>query len=75
MYGQCLGLVLEEAICGLCGTEVHEEVVYGAMARMHKVGLVLQQFVYAFNDVALAQHHLVPQGHELVFHVRPESVD
>ena len=31
VYGQCLGLVLEEAICGLCGTEVHEEVVYGAM--------------------------------------------
>lgn len=28
---QCLGLILEEAICGQCGTEVHEEVGYGAM--------------------------------------------
>ena len=42
---------------------------------MDKVGLVFQQFVDAFNDVALAQHHLIPQGHELVLHVRPEPVD
>ena len=31
VYGQCLGLILEEAICGQCSAEVHEEVVYGAM--------------------------------------------
>ena len=41
---------------------------------MDKVGLVLEQIVDAFNDVMLAQHHLIPQGHGLVFHFRPEPV-
>ena len=42
---------------------------------MDKIGLVLEQFVDAFNDVTLAQHHLVPQGHEFGFHIQSESVD
>ena len=36
---------------------------------MNKVGLVLEQFVDAFYYISLTQHHLVPQGHKLVFHV------
>lgn len=40
---------------------------------MDKVDLVLEQFVNAFNDVTLAQHHLVPQGHELGFHIQPRG--
>ena len=36
---------------------------------MNKVGLVLEQFVDAFYYISLAQHHLVPQGHKLVFDV------
>ena len=65
--------ILEKTICGQCGSEVHEEVEYGAMTWMDKVGLVLEQFVDAFNDVTLAQHHLVPQGHELGFHIQPRG--
>ena len=42
---------------------------------MDKVGLVLEQFVDAFYYISLAQHHLVPQGHKLVFHVRLEPVN
>ena len=34
---------------------------------MNKVGLVLEQFVDAFYYISLAQHHLVPQVHKLVF--------
>ena len=30
---------------------------------------VLQGVVDAFDDIAFAQHNLVPQRHELVFHV------
>ena len=40
---------------------------------MDKVDLVLEQFVNAFNDVTLAQHHLVSQGHELGFHIQPRG--
>ena len=40
---------------------------------MDKVGLVLEQFVDAFYDVTLAQHHLVPQGYELGFHIQPRG--
>ena len=68
-HGQCLWLILEETVCSQCRTEIHEEVMYGAMAGMNKVGLVLEQFVDAFYYISLAQHHLVPQGHKLVFHV------
>ena len=42
---------------------------------MNKVGLVLEQFVDAFYYISLAQHHLVPQGHKLVFHVCFDSVN
>ena len=42
---------------------------------MDKVGLVLEQFVDAFYYISLAQHHLVPQDHKLVFHVRLEPVN
>ena len=31
-HGQCLGLILEETVCSQCRTEIHEEVMYGAMA-------------------------------------------
>ena len=42
---------------------------------MNKVGFVLEQFVDAFYYISLTQHHLVPQGHKLVFHVRLEPVN
>ena len=42
---------------------------------MDKVGIVLEQFVDAFYYISLAQQHLVPQGHNLVFHVRLEPVN
>ena len=42
---------------------------------MNKVGFVLEQFVDAFYYLSLTQHHLVPQGHKLVFHVRLEPVN
>ena len=42
---------------------------------MNKVGLVFEQFVDAFYYISLTQHHLVPQGHKLVFHVRLEPVN
>ena len=59
-HGLCFGLILEETVCSQCRTEIHEEVMYGAMAWMNKVGLVLEQFVDAFYYISLAQHHLVP---------------
>ena len=31
-HGKCLGLILEETICSQCRTEIHEKVMYGAMA-------------------------------------------
>ena len=42
---------------------------------MDEVSLVLEQFVDAFDYISLAQHHLVPQGHELVLHVRLEAMN
>jgi len=42
---------------------------------MDKVGLVLEQFVDAFYYISLTQHHLVPQGHKLVFHVLFEPMN
>ena len=31
-HRQCLGLILEDTVCCQCRTEIHEEVMYGAMA-------------------------------------------
>ena len=31
-HWQCLRLILEEIVCCQCRTEIHEEVMYGAMA-------------------------------------------
>ncbi len=41
---------------------------------MHEVGLVLEQLVYAFDDVPLAEHDFVPHRHQLVLHVGPQPV-
>ena len=35
---------------------------------MHKVCLVLEQFIDAFDDVSLPEHDPVPHWHELVLH-------
>jgi len=32
VHGQCLWLILEETVCSQCRTNIHEEVMYGAMA-------------------------------------------
>ena len=31
-HWQCLELILEETVCSQCRTEIHEEVMYGAVA-------------------------------------------
>ena len=31
-HGRCLWLILEETVCSQCRTEIHEEIMYGAMA-------------------------------------------
>ena len=41
---------------------------------MHDVGLVLEQFVDAFDDISFPEHDFVPQGHEPVLHVGLEPV-
>lgn len=74
MHRQCLRLVLEEAIGGERGAEVHDEIVHRAVSRVHKVCLVFEQLVDALNDVPFPEHYLVPQGHEAVLHVGPEPV-
>ena len=62
-------LVVVETIGTKRGHEVHDEVVDGAVTRVDKRLGVLQRVVDAFNDIAFAQHYLVPQWHELVLHV------
>lgn len=42
---------------------------------MHDVCLVLQQVVDALYDVSFPQHNFVPHGHELILHVRLQSVN
>lgn len=74
MYRQGLRLVLEKGVRRKCGTDVHDEVVYGPMPRMYDVCLVFEKVVDAFYDVPLAQHDFVPHGHEPVLHVCPQSV-
>ncbi len=74
MYRQCLRLVLEKGVRRKCGTDVHDEVVYGTMPRMYDVCLVFEQVVDTFNDVPFAQHDFVPHGHEPVLHVSPQSM-
>ena len=36
---------------------------------MHEISRVLQRVVDGLDDIALAQHHLVIEGHEPVLHV------
>ena len=36
---------------------------------MNKVGLVLEQFVNALDDVSFPQHDLVPHRHQFVLHL------
>ena len=74
MHGQSLRLVLEERIGCKCPAKVHDEVVDGAVPGMHQVGLVLQQVVYALDDIPLPEHDFVPHGHELVLHVGLQPV-
>ena len=45
------------------------------MPRMHKVSRVLQQVIDGLDDIALAQHHLVIEGHKPVLHVGLQTRD
>lgn len=74
MHRQGLRFVLEEGVGRECGTDVHDEIVYGAVPRMYDVRLVLEQVVDTFYDTSLSKHDFVPHGHEPVLHVRPQSM-
>lgn len=62
-------LVVVETIGTKRGHEVHDEVVDGAVTRVDERLGVLQRVVDALDDIAFAQHYLVPQRHEPVLHV------
>ena len=52
MNRQCLWFVVKEGVCRERGTDIHDEVVYGTVAGVHDVGLVLHispQSVYKMN--------------------------
>ena len=42
---------------------------------MYQTGLVLEQFVDAFDDIPFPQHDFVPHRHQLVAHVGLQPVD
>lgn len=75
IHRQCLWLVLKEAVCCKGRTQVHDKVVYRAMPRVNKVGLVLEQFVNALDDVSFPQHDLVPHRHQFVLHLSLEPMN
>ena len=45
------------------------------MPRVNKVGLVLEQFVNALDDVSFPQHDLVPHRHQFVLHLSLEPMN
>lgn len=45
------------------------------MSRVYYLGRVLQKVVDSFNDVSFAQHHLVVEWHQFVFHIHPKAGD
>ena len=45
------------------------------MSRVNKVGLVLEQFVNALDDVSFPQHDLVPHRHQFVLHLSLEPMN
>ena len=71
---QRLRLVVEEAVSREGRTDVHDEVVYGAVSRVHDVRLVLEQFIDAFDDIPFPEHDFIPHGHEPVPHIGLEAV-
>ena len=75
IHRQCLRLVLKEAVCRKGRTQVHDKVVYRAVSRVNKVGLVLEQFVNALDDVSFPQHDLVPHRHQFVLHLSLEPMN
>ena len=49
--------------------------MYRAVSRVNKVGLVLEQFVNALDDVSFPQHDLVPHRHQFVLHLSLEPMN
>ena len=49
--------------------------MYRAVSRVNKVGLVLEQFVNALDDVPFPQHDLVPHRHQFVLHLSLEPMN
>lgn len=43
--------------------------MYAAMAGMHELGDILEHNVYGFYDAPFAQHDLVMEWHQTLFHV------
>lgn len=64
-----LRLGCEEAIGSNCREHIHQEVMYAAMAGMHELGYILEHIVYGFYDAPFAQHDLVIEWHQTLFHV------
>lgn len=70
-----LRLVVEEAVGAQSRQQVHDEVVHAAVPGVHKLSHVLEHVVDRLYDAALAQHNLVIDRHELVFHVAFDARD
>ena len=57
-------LVVIETIGSKCGHKVPDEVGDGALTRVNKRLGVHQRVVDALDDIAIAQHYLVPQPYK-----------
>ena len=42
---------------------------------MYYLSCIFQQIINRFNDVSFAQHHLVVEWHQFVFHIHPKAGD
>lgn len=59
----------EETICPHCRKQVHYEIMDTAVTGMHKLGPVLEHVVDLLDDASLAEHYLVVEGHQTLFHI------
>lgn len=52
-----------------CRKQVHYKIMDTAVTGMHKLGHVLEHVVDLLDDASLAEHYLVVEGHQTLFHI------
>ena len=70
-----MGFIGFEGVCNDGGDDVYEGILRGTMPCVRDIHITFQDTICGFDKVSFAQQPFIKGGHEMVFHIFPDSYD